>query len=65
MIPGHIFREFLPEAAQFDQHREYFPVVNGERKVNGTGACFSNARWRTWSRRSRTAWARMASPARS
>lgn len=40
--PGHIFREFLPDPALFEPHPEYFPMVDGVRKVNGTGACFSN-----------------------
>ena len=33
--PGHIFREFLPDAALFATHPEYFSVIEGKRTVTG------------------------------
>lgn len=41
--PGHILREFLPDPGLFQEHPEYFPLLEGKRTVTGKGACFSNA----------------------
>lgn len=40
-IGGHIYSDFLPEDAYFDEHPEWFPELNGER-TRGTGqVCYS------------------------
>lgn len=40
--PGHIWGHFVPDKALFATHPEYFPLLQGERRVNGRTACFSN-----------------------
>lgn len=44
--PGHIWREFLPDAKLMEAHPEYFPFIDGARTVTGKGACFSNPKVR-------------------
>jgi hypothetical protein len=40
--PGHIWGRFLPDKSLFATHPEYFPLIGGQRQVNGRTACFSN-----------------------
>jgi len=40
--PGHSWRRFVPDESLFNEHPEYFPMINGKRTVNNRTACFSN-----------------------
>ena len=40
--PGHSWKHFVPQDNLFDEHPEYFPLLNGKRTPTGRTACFSN-----------------------